>query len=47
MNVRQGPPDSMSRRPVLEHGHIMPPAVRVWLPDVSGHEVALGRDMWE
>ena len=46
-SVRQGPPDSMSRRPVLERGHIMAPAFRVWLPDVSGHKVILGRDMWE
>ena len=47
MKVRQGPLDSMSGRPVLERGHIMAPAVRVWLPDVSGHKVTLGRDMWE
>ena len=46
-SVRQGPPDSMSGRPVLERGHIMAPAVRVWLPDVSGHKVTLGHDMWE
>ena len=48
MNVRQRPPDSISRRPVLGHGRIMAPAVRVWLPDVSGHKVTLGRNiMWE
>ena len=46
-SVRQEPPDSMSGCPVLERGHIMAPAVRVWLPNVSGHKVILGRDMWE
>lgn len=45
--VKQGPPDSISGRPVFERGHIMAPAVRVRLPDVWGHKVTFGRDMWE
>ena len=40
--VRQGPPESMSGRPVLKRGHIMAPTVKVWLPDVSGHNVRVG-----
>ena len=43
----RGPWTAMSGRPVFERGRIMTPAVRVWLPDVWGHEVTLGRDMWE
>ena len=43
----RGPRTACQRRPVIKRGHIMAPAVRVWLPDVSGHKVILGRDMWE